>query len=213
MHGRTYSIVPVSEKNCPLPGLGTLLIHNRTALYMQSEKYLTPPLPYISFSPVENPSLDFVDHTAKKLSVSKEEAMNIINTFCLKLNNLDSFSEVEIPLAGKFYIDAEGSLVFKPVHFPEVFLAPVPAERISHPEATHSILVGDTESNSALMTEYYSESEPASTSRWWIPALVLALLSILVIAAYFISNDNTNTVGNATKLKAGKEEKTYKIPD
>ncbi|MEJ7626962.1 MAG: hypothetical protein WKF35_08875 [Ferruginibacter sp.] len=201
------------KKNCPLPGVGMLHINNRTALYLQSEKQLNPPLPYISFNSAEFSSTEFIDYTAKNLSVSKNEAQSVINTFCLKLNNLDSFSEVEIPLAGKFYVDAEGSLVFKQFHFPESFLSAVHAERIVHPEATHSILVGDTESNSAIMTEYYSEPEPVKTSRWWIPLLILTLLALLIIAVYFINNYNNGTMGNATKLKSSTEEKTYKIPE
>lgn len=201
------------NKTCPLPGVGSLSIGYRTASFVLGEKQLHPPLPYISFSPVEKATDDFIKYVSIQSGVSNEEAAGSLENYCSKLNNLDSYSEMEIPYTGKFYVDVEGSIVFKQIHFPEVFLSPVHAERIIHPESTHTLIVGDKESNSALMAEYYSETEPVKASRWWIWAILLALLAVMAIAVYFSNETNIGNFGNSEKVPAPTEVNTYHKPN
>jgi len=200
------------NKTCPLPGVGSLSIGDRTASYVLGEKQMHPPLPYISFSPVERPADDFIKYVSVRTGTSAEEAIRKLENYCSKLNNLDAYAEMEIPFAGKFYVDVEGSLIFKQIHFPEAFLPPVIAEKIIHPESTHTILVGDKESNSALMTEFYKEAEPVKKYRWWIWAFILFLIAATAILVY-LNNNSVGFFGNSEKKPAGTASPTYKIPE
>jgi hypothetical protein len=200
------------NKTCPLPGVGTLSVTEQTASFEMVEKQVLPPLPVISFSPAERSPEDFLQFISRQANIPVQESTKRLEAYCEGLRTLDAYAEEKIPGTGKFYINEEGSLVFRQEELPGYLLPPVAAERIIHPESTHAILVGDKESNSALMTEFYSEAEPAKKSRWWIWALLLSLLAIAVIVIYF--NDGGNgTFGNATKVPAQTAAPTYKQPN
>ena len=203
------SVYLFQNKTCPLPGVGSLSIGDRTASYVLGEKQLHPPLPYISWSPAERSADDFIHYVSVSENITSEEAKRKIDNYCTKIRNLDAYAESEIPFAGKFYIDAEGALVFKQIHFNEAFLPPVPAERIIHPEATHAIIVGDKEINSALMTEYYSEAVPPDKDRWWIWALVITLIAMIAIVMHYQSNSG---IGYREKMHSEPEPSTYSQP-
>ena len=190
------------NKSCPLPGVGSLSIGDNTAYYVLGEKQIHPPMPYISFSPAERSTDDLVKFISTRTDISNDEAARQLGVYCAKLNSLDAYAESELPFAGKFYVDVEGSLVFKAIHFPEDFLAPLHAEKMIHPEATHNILVGDKESNSALMTQFYSES-PLKRDRWWIWAIVLFLIASISIIIYYTGD----TV--AGKVPVKETQRTY----
>jgi len=198
------------NKICPLPHVGLLSLSNKTAAFVLGEKQFHPPLMYISFSPEEISAEEFINYISFQKNISREQAANEIESYCSKLKNLDSYSEMLIPGVGKFYTDTEGSLVFKQIDFPETFLPPVHAEKIIHPESTHTLLVGDKESNSALMTEFYSEGEKTKKRSWLGWAALLALVGIIIIAVYYTKEINTGSFGNAEKIHPASEARTYK---
>jgi flagellar basal body-associated protein FliL len=72
-------------------------------------------------------------------------------------------------------------------------------------------MVGDKESNSAIMAEYYNEPAPVKKSRWWIAAIILAIIALVTIATYYF-NDRNGMFGNAQKSEAPPEPKTYTVP-
>ncbi len=199
------------NKKCPLPRVGTLSIETRASSFILGERMIYPPIPFISFSTTENSTDDFINFVSLQRDISTTEALQGLDDFCSKLNSLESFSEYELPFAGKFFVDAEGSLVFKQFYFQEAFLYPVPAERVMHPESSHPLIVGDKESNSALMAEFYNVSEPEKKSRWWVWALLLFLIAATVIGI-FINDNGIETFGNAKKFPVQREAPAYTTP-
>lgn len=196
-----------------MPGVGTLHFTPKAASFDIGEKQIYPPLPCIFFNPDQNIPDDFIKYVSNKTNTTTEEALALIETYCKKLNGLDAYAELEIPSAGKFYVDAEGCLMFKQRNFPAEFLPVVKAERIIHPEATHAILVGDKESNSALMTEFYTETEVPAKSRWWIWAIIFALTGAIVLIIYFNNETSTKSFGNAGTNVSTDAPKTYELRD
>ena len=198
------------NKTCPLPGVGSLSIGDRTASYVLGEKQIYPPMPYISFSSAERSIDGLLKYISRQQDISPGEAEKRLRNYCSKLNNLDAYAEEEIPDAGKFYVDVEGSLVFKQAHFPDAFLPPVHAEKIIHPEATHAILVGDKESNSAIMAEFYNDAVPVKKYQWWIWAIVLFALAAAMTFIYF-NNGPAGSFGNGEKVPVAEPSPTYSV--
>jgi hypothetical protein len=197
------------NKKCPLPGVGSLAVANKRATYEQSELQMLPPFPVITFSPEEKPYTDFVSFISHVRNISTAEAEQLLINYCNSLQNPDAYTEKEIPFTGRFYADAEGNLVFRSIQLPEAFMPPVHAERVKHPEATHTILVGDKESNSAIMTEYYNEPVETSRKRWWIGALVLFLVATVTILLFFFSGHNNGNAGNSVNVPTSVPSETY----
>ncbi|HNJ30135.1 MAG TPA: hypothetical protein PLQ40_14340, partial [Ferruginibacter sp.] len=75
--------------------------------------------------------------------------------------------------------------------------ASVTAERVIHPNAEHSMLVGDRETTNTVMTEYLSAGE-ITPNRWWIWAIILAAAALL--ALLFYSGSHAAFFGNTVKI-------------
>jgi hypothetical protein len=84
---------------------------------------------------------------------------------------------------------------------PAAFLQPVKAERVIHPEAEHQILVGDKETTNTLMTEYFSEEVHVKKNRWWIWAIILCLVALIIILLYLNNAGLLSMAGNAMPIQ------------
>ena len=155
---------------------------------------------------------DFVTYISNIEGVDREEARSRLQRYCAQLQSLDSFAETKIPHTGKFYVNAEGNLVFKSNPHPDLFLQAIPAVKVIHPDSSHSLLVGDTESNTTLMTEYFNVEEPAPRKRWWIAALFLAIIGLAIISLYYFNEKDSGAFGNATKTPFREAPQTYTTP-
>ena len=121
------------------------------------------------------------DFVAAKKNVSRSTAEKMLHDFCAQL---EERRELSIQSAGKFFINAEGAIFFEPAEVRPAFLQPVEADRVIHPEAEHTLLVGDTETTNTAMIDYYTD-DPVKKNRWWIVALVIGLIAAMAIVAYF----------------------------
>ena len=198
-------------KYCPLPGIGTLVLSETEASYEYSEKSVSSPQAIIRLKNSELDPHPFEQYVSQVKSITEDEATRVINQFSEKLQNLDAYAELKVPCVGKFFVDADGQINFKQIPFPQYLRQPVHAEKVIRPDATHSILVGDKESNSAIMTEYYS-TEPLKKKRTWqLAALLLFLLGLGTIAFYYFG-EHRSGLYNTSKARLQEEPSTYTIP-
>jgi hypothetical protein len=116
---------------------------------------------------------------------------------------------MELPSAGKFYVNTEGELSFRQASFAEELMPAVYAERMIHPESPHALMVGDRESDSARMAEYLTYEEPVKKDRWWIWALVLFIVASVIIFIYLNDPSNSPGFGNSNKLPVKSAPKPY----
>lgn len=200
------------NNHCPLPGIGKLTLTERPATISHGAKLIHPPQPAISLVHGEFSQDDFLNYVCAVEKIDESEANKKLQRYCSYLQSLDSFAEAKIPNAGKFYVNAEGNLVFKHSPLPQQFLDNIHAEKVIHPDASHTLIVGDKESSTSLMTEYYNVEEPAPRKKWWIAALILALVGITVILLYAFNEKNAGFFGNATKPVVPEATKTYTTP-
>jgi len=189
------------NKTCPLPGLGTLTVAAGKAQSDFLNTAIKAPVTVVIFTTKENDASILLDYIAAKTNRTVFQAIETLGVFC---NNLKAavVANNAAPLngVGIFSADASGNINFKPDELPAFFLQPVKAERVIHPQAEHTILVGDKETTNTLMTEYFNE-EPVQKYRWWIWAIVLGVIGLLTVL-FYISNTNLSSMaGNAMPVQ------------
>jgi hypothetical protein len=189
------------HKSCPLPGLGTLSIQQGSAQSDFLNKTMLPPSPVIVFDSKETEADVLLDHIAAKTNSSIYQAIETLGQFANQLkSDINSGNPAILNGVGIFSQGSSGSMHFEPTAVSEIFVQPVEAIRVIHPQAEHSILVGDKETTNTEMTEYFSE-ETVQKSYWWIWAVALGIAGILAIIMYLNSGGNVSSFGNATSIQ------------
>jgi len=189
------------NKNCPLPGLGTLFITPGTAQNDFVNKVITAPVPSVAFTTTETEADKLVDFIAAKNNSSALGAIDVLGKYCNNLKAaINNNNSAAIDEVGFFFTDTSGSILFAPSAIPQVFLPKVDAGRVIHPEAEHNILVGDKETTNMQMAEYYNETPP-SKNYWWVWAIILGIAGIIAIAIYSNGTEFSSLFGNSSPAK------------
>ncbi len=197
------------NKNCPLPGIGTLEIRQKPAVAVFSENSISAPAPQILLVGEERGADQLVDFLASEQSLSREEAVEQLSAFCTKLQSMDSYRESVLEHTGRFYVNADGKLAFRQMAIPAELLPTVKASRLLRQDAVHQVRVGDTETDSVAMAEYLN-GQPAPKSRWWIWAACLLLAGIAAIFLYFNKPGHNSSFGKSTPMIYTTGGETYR---
>ena len=183
---------------CPLPGFGCLSVQTTAAGSDFTNHLITAPAATILFSDKELNAAGLVSYVAERKGLAEQEATAILRNFCSGIkNSISQNGRVSLPGIGDFFVDEHGNTLFEQERLPAVFARPVNAVRLIHPNAEHSMLVGDRETTNTQMVEYLTGEEPMK-DRWWIWAIVIAALSLLTLIIY--AGNNSTFFGNATKI-------------
>lgn len=188
-------------KTCPLPGLGTLSVQpgNATADFLNTR--ILSPVPAIVFDSKETEADGLLDHIAATTNTTIYQAIDMLGQFANHLkSSISSGKSASIEGVGNFSTAGSGKIVFEQAALPEVFVQPVQAPRVIHPQAEHTILVGDKETTNTEMTEYFSE-EPVQKSRWWIWAIVLGVIGILALLMYLNGTGILSRFGSSMSVQ------------
>ncbi len=188
------------NKNCPLPGLGTLSIATTNAVANFVEATITPPMPIVAFDTKENDASNFVDYIATKTHSTPLQVIEKLSQYC---NNLKSTLTLQhtatIEGVGNFITASDGNINFTPAALPNNFLQPIKATRVIHLNGKHTILVGDTETDNTAMAAYLADEAPVQKKRWWVWPIILTAIALLLLLIYFINN-NSSYLGNAMPI-------------
>lgn len=199
------------HKMCPLPDIGTLKLFETNAVASLAERKIHAPVHAIRLVDTVMPATDFINFISANKKISFEAAKEMLMKYCGQLQRMDAYRETKLPHAGKFYVDADGNLIFKAIEVPKIFLPDVNAERIIHPDASHNIRVGDKERTSTEMTAYYSDTALISKDKWWIWAILLFVIAIAAILVYISDGNSHTTFGNQQQEKPANSTSTYKV--
>jgi hypothetical protein len=187
------------HKTCPLPGLGTLFIVSSAAESDFTSKTFAAPKTSVHFEQTETNSEGLLNYLSATTGADKYEATEALSHFCDRLKqSMADQPDVQLNNIGSFFVDASGTINFKEEELPATFAQPVFAERVIHPDAEHHILVGDKESTNTEMTELLAPKS-AIKSRWWIWAIVLGTIGLLVLLIYFTEFSGAYPFGNVIK--------------
>lgn len=196
-------------KKCPLPGVGTLYVNRHEAVIVSGEKKILPPFSEITFDSKETEAADLVSYIAAEKEINEEEALYRLHKFS---HALKERLHSTIRNVGAFEKNSDNDLIFTPVT-PVNYYTEIHAERVVRTDSSHNMLVGDKETTTTAMTEYFTPSDAPRRSFWWIWALIIIAVSVGLIVLYMNDDTGTRSFGNAEQHRAPQETKTYsKLP-
>lgn len=173
-----------------MPGLGKLSIHAQPAQSDFVSKTMQAPYPTISYSSecTAGEEDGFIQYCRQKAGIGWQAASDM-------LANWVKDTKAILQQNGQFYLAYAGTffqkgtqLSFTQASLPTAFFPAVNAERVVHPEADHSMLVGDKETTTAQMTEYFA-GETTPRHRWWVAAFIIGLASLALLAFHMGKTD------------------------
>jgi hypothetical protein len=178
---------------CILPGIGKLTLVTTPAETDFMNSRINAPVQTIFFSNEDKNASIF-----NELSAVSEH---------LKMM-LDAKGTVLLKGIGTFSKDDNDSIHFMPLQIDAALSNPVHVERVVHQHAEHTMLVGDKETTNVVMTEYFSDI-PVQKSRWWIGALIIAAVAIILLIVHIAQNDDSKFSGNIISIQPGSADSTY----
>jgi hypothetical protein len=199
------------NKQCALPQIGTLRIKNRAASSIFGERKISAPIPVIEFSDNLNSTEHLESHIALVKNITRDETELQLKKIVEEIQTLPLGEHFEIPNAGKFYKDENDKIGFIAFEAPVYFLPQVGAERVVHPNDSHTMLVGETETNTATMAEYLSEEEPSLKSKWWVFAIVSFLAAAATVGFYMSDTSTASFFGASNKIEVHSADSTYRM--
>jgi hypothetical protein len=191
------------HKSISIPGLGTIYIERTPALTDFTNRQLLPPGFHYRFDRyADAPDKDFFSFLAIRKNIADYEAMQWYNDWATDLRNrIRSDDQVVWEGVGVFKKDLSGDIVFEASAPLVSHLYPVPAERIIRSDAAHTMLVGDKEVTNVQMSGYLNDPVEREKSSWWIYALIIAALALIILFYHFYKNGfNTSSAGSQQKV-------------
>jgi hypothetical protein len=198
------------NKYCSIPNVGTLQLVETAANSIFGEQKIAAPFPEILFSTIEKDTDELKNFIVSEKKATSSEVVAFLEKLGGDINALTADGKINIPNAGDFYKNQVGEISFTQEALVPHFTPPVMAHRVVHPNSTHTMLVGETETNTASMAEYLAEDEPTKKSKWWIAAVIIAVLAAAAIGFYFTDINKNTFFGNSNKVNGGTAEPTYK---
>lgn len=175
----------IEYRSLYLPGLGRLQMVRKPAEYDVANQQLQPPHTMVELAPAEDTSIaqGLISFVASKLNIAAESAGLLCDSFCKKiLDDINEQGHFTWPQFGVFEREISGNIVFKADDALASVNKPVPAARVVRQGKMHAMVVGDNETTSTQMQEYFAgQDEVKPASRWWIPALVIGVVAVVLI--------------------------------
>lgn len=177
----------VQHKSINIPGLGTIYLETVPARNDFVNRKLWPPFQIYRFDKYfDAPDKEFFSYLADHKKMADYEVIRWYNEFAYNLrseirnNNLAVWKGV-----GTFRQDGSGDIVFEEERTYNDIYKAVSAERVIRTNASHTIMVGDHETTTALMSEQLNEEVYIEKESWWIYALIIAAICICAIFFHF----------------------------
>lgn len=200
-----------NNKQCVLPNVGTLSIINDSATTIIGEQSIAAPIAQINFtSNINHPYTDVVNFIAYHKNMAVDSAEAALHQFCGNIIGLANNESFTIDMVGTFTAIYK-EINFAPATTPAFFNKAVFAERVIHPNDTHEMLVGDTNTDTAAMTAYL-EDAPVKAYKWWVAAIIITVLSAAVVIWYYTNTLQHNLGGNRNTIEVTPTTQTYVQP-
>lgn len=205
----------IQKGECHLPLLGSLTIKQHPASLNIADKIMFPSTSEIIYNENESYLPDGLKNYISHLQhIQLHEAEEKINNWCLNAKmRLDSGEKIIFDSVGTLQKDPAGNTLFQKVEDIN-FYEPVIAERVIHKNAEHAVLVGDKETTSGVMNEFYREDFITERKySWKLWAIILFALSLLILAFYFYSHAfSMQGIANQSSFPIQQPSATYSVP-
>ena len=180
----------IQHKSICIPGLGTIYLERIPAINDFSNRQLLPPSYKYRFDKYfDAPDKEFFSFLASNQNMAEYEAIKLYNEFAYDLRDrIRKEERFDWPQVGILMRDATGEIQFKSELIQPGFVQPVPANRVIRQDARHAILVGDQELTTDHMTELLSEEVHVEKESWWIYALIIFAVALVIVFFYLYQN-------------------------
>ncbi len=204
----------ILNKQISIPGVGTFLLERKPAETDITHRQIKPSAYTIALHPDSGaPGKKFYNWLSGKLNLHYHEAIVRFNNFSYDLKDLVlSGNKIEWDNVGVLSKGIAGDIKFESSLQEYYFDQPVSAARIIREKAIHKVRVGDEEKTSTEMSERLHPEEKSKTY-WWAPALIVAIVLVIIIGIYFSQQGlNVSATGDQKEISPQKASSTYTIP-
>ena len=205
----------IQNHSIGLPGIGTISalgISARTDF--PNERILAPSLAIHFDRSHDSPSKDLYNYISRQKNIDEWEAVKMVNDFAFEVRNeIRAGREVFWGGIGTLRGGVTGEIILEPLSLTNDYAPEVTAKRVIRTGERHSILVGDHESTTTEMSEYLQDPHHGEVivekkSRWWIYAIILAAIALIILFIHF-SQKGSFSIHNEKKLEPAESPKTY----
>jgi hypothetical protein len=195
----------VQHKSISIPGLGSIVAETIPAVTdFANKQFLPVHYKYRYDKYFDAPDREFFSYISQKNGQQDFESIKWYNEFAYELRNkIRTEGQAIWEGIGIFKRDSTGDTIFEAYQQPYELFAPVTAERIIRTDAKHSILVGDKEKTNYEMTELLSDDVHVEKESWWIYALVIAAIGLIVLFFHIYQHEmKWGVSGNQQKVES-----------
>ena len=197
---------------CKLRDVGKFSIVNTSAETDVANKKISPPRNEIVFSAREEKISDgLVKYVSEKKNIPASEALDELKIWCsdakYKLKNgeeilLEPIGVIKKGSSGNEFVSNSKNWIN--------FFEPVLAERVIHQNSNHAMLVGDRETTSSVMNQFYHEEEEKENKTWKIISIILLAIALILLFLHFYGRGfSVNSFGNQQKIIPTTTPDTY----
>lgn len=182
----------LQHHECILPGIGVFKVNHNPACYDETSQLMLPSAEEIVFRETSgHHAVDLVAFIALKKKVSHQQAEEMLREFCREAkDNIKDGVKFIIETFGSLQKNAAGNIYFSRDKSP-VFFEPVKADIVYEEDASPDV-------EPAISGDHYHPELP-SGSYWWVWAMVLFVIAVVIIFYHFTSHPFTaNGIGNVT---------------
>lgn len=194
----------VQHKSISIPGMGSLVAETIPAVTdFTNHRFLPIQIKFRFDKYFDAPDREFFTYLASQKKIADFEAIKWYNEFAYDLRyKIKNERSAVWEGIGVFKRDAGGDIVFESNAAPYPLYGPVAAERVIHPDARHSILVGDKEKTNYEMTEILGSEVHVERESWWLYALILGATGLGILFFYLFNHDfKWGVTGNQQKIQ------------
>lgn len=202
----------IQSKECKLADIGKFTIATSPAKADIANKQITPPLKEFLFNKREEKISDeLVKYVAEKKKISSSEALADLKVWCAETRDkLKNGETILLQSLGVLRKEPAGNITFEN-QIVNPFFASVVASRVIHKNSEHTMLVGDRETTSSVMNQFYNEEEIVKESNTWkIIAICLLAVALVVLFFHFYGHPfSMSDFGNQVKTVPQSSPATY----
>ncbi|MEO8820624.1 MAG: hypothetical protein ABI267_03835 [Ginsengibacter sp.] len=202
----------IQSKECKLSDIGNFRVINNSAEPDIANKKISPAIDEILFSEREEKISDeLVKYIATQNHISLEEALNDLKNWCAEAKiKLQNGEELLFEPFGFLKKGDSDNIFFHSYKKTELF-EPVLAQRVIHKNSDHAVLVGDRETTSSAMNEYYQEVPPTAKGNTWkiLAGIFLAIALFLLFLHFYKNPFALSTIGNQHHVVPNSAPNTY----
>lgn len=201
----------VQTKECNLPGIGKFRIITTPAELDIANHQMSPPKDEILFTGKPDKNYEeLTRYIANKKNINEKEAEQELKSWCESAKEkLDDGEKITFETVGSLQKNTSGNIFLQSQKLLN-FFEPVAAGRVIHKNAEHAVLVGDRETTSSVMNQFFQEDEKIKDSRWKIMAIILFIIALAVLIFHFYTHSfSISATGNQTQHTPEKPAATY----